>query len=469
MCYNIQMLETAHIIDNSRDLEPIDAEIFEKYSAARTELEIGTDYSDIKLSDDELVQKAAEFAESDCAVNPDLRPNKISEDTLVARELALKELKKDILASDMPDFARQAYRWSINEAIASTHMTRAAHEGNMRAFNRYNRYIYGDVNPESFAVAVGSFEAFAKVFVDSDNEAISEAAKQVLGLLPDTDVDVTDRRDEAFDGIKAGHIEFYDTLMEGIEKPENGSVPYAEMEPLVQQMLINIGATDYVAAKRTSGVGFSVDHANKQVLYPKSTGKMPWKRFVGLGGGHEVKTHVLEYVRGIESRLQLISTGLDRYEQASEGKGVIRETVPYDSLAEFEKLLRNQDVLRRQFAVALATGADGEPRDFVETFKIINAVDRLWERVKKPGDIEAADKKAFKRSFDLLSQKTFVGSDGSAGSVYRKNMLYLDGWLAYSALSLDHPELSENWDDGKIDLTNPRHIWIMQEAGLLQE
>jgi hypothetical protein len=87
----------------------------------------------------------------------------------------------------------------------------------------------------------------------------------------------------------------------------------------------------------------------------------------------------------------------------------------------------------------------------------------MWNRSKKPHEIEVADEKARDRSWDLLAGKTFVGTDGRPGVVYQKNAVYLPGNMA----CWNTPDLVVAGDAGKFDIANPRHIAVAQAAGVL--
>src|SRR5437868_4206109 len=272
---------------------------------------------------------------------------------------------------------------------------------------------------------------------------------------------------EVFDLVQQRHYKedgYYALLLAGVELPIEGKVSKQVGDQAIRRVLQNIGSElDVIDA---SGAAFAINRHKGAV---ESPAEYNWvlKRFIGLPLAHEVGGHELEYQNGSRQRLRLFGIGLDRYEAGNEGREVLREQLPYDTFGDFAKTLRWQDIMRRHFAVSLGAGLTGGPMTFSQAFEVVNAVDRLWERKKKGADIAQADAKADKRTWDLLSTKVYVGTDGSGDAVYMKNAIYLPGNVACWQAAEQTPELIEQGDLGKFDITNPRDIALAQKYGVL--
>jgi hypothetical protein len=400
--------------------------------------------------------------------NPNLRATHSDEDALAMQEAAWLTFKQETLSASVEPEIKQAYRWVINEAIANTRLTHYSAAGDMRRFEAYNEFIYGQPDPEIFAAVADWFRNNAATYADDERPDVREAAKKVLELVPDLrgDRNALKPSAEVFEKVRRRHYSekgYFALLLAGVELPSEGKVPREVGDPAIRQALQNIGSDLDII--HSDAAGFAVNRHKGGVESPV---KYSWvlRRFVGLPLGHELG-HELEYQNGIRQRLSLFGPGLDRYESGNEGRAVIREQLPYETFDDFAETLRWQDIMRRHFAVCLGAGTGGEAMDFSQAFEVLSAVDRLWERKKKGADTAEADTKADSRTWDLLSTKVFVGTDGQAGAVYMKNGVYLSGNVACWRAAERSPGLIEQGDFGKFDITNPRHIALAQKFGVL--
>jgi hypothetical protein len=413
------------------------------------------------------LQQKERFFNSGKAINPNLRPLEHEVALSVGRqEEDLLELKEVIVGADVDELIKQAYRWRINESIVNTRMAAAAINNNKRRFAAYNQFIYGEPDPAIFAAAADWFRQSALNALDHDSVEVRQVAQDVLNHVPDMrgDRNLLVPSPEIFDRVKRQHYEnngFYALLLAGVELPQAGKVPKEIGDVAIKQVLTNVGSS--LKILDATGSGFSIDRQNGGVRAPTDYN---WvlNRFIGLPLGHEVGGHELEYQNGLRQKLRLFAGGLDRYENGNEGRAVIREQLPYDSFEAFSKILRWQDIMRRHLAVSLAEGlaTGGAKMSFSEVFSIINAIDRLWERRKKPADIEKADSIADNRGWSLLADMVFRGTDGTGGA-HLLAKTYLEGNVA----CWQHPELIEYGDLGKFDITNSRHIALAQAFGVL--
>lgn len=425
-------------------------------------------YNRLKTSPDKLAAAKDTFLSSDRTENPDLRPHHLNEDDLLLDEADWLSFKEDLKArTDLEPIPKQAYLWRVNEEIAQIRMVQAATQGQDRRFLKYNEYIYGTPDPEIFTAAVDWFRADAADKAKNDNPAVRQAAEEVLALLPDMGGNKEEiiPDPEVFAKIREQHLKengYFALLFAGVQVPDSAKIDKEAGDPILWQALRNL-ESGYVVADAPAAA-WSADHHKEELQRPAKY-NMPRNRFLGLPG-HELR-HILERQNGLRGPEPLFASGLDRYENGNEGRAVMAEQIPYATFEHFSKQLRWQDIMRRYLAAGLGWGAAGEPLNFSQSFKIVNAIDRLWARDKENADPETADAKADNRSWDLLATKTFVGTAGEAGIVYLKNTSYLAGNVACWRTAEERPELIELGDLGKFDITNPRHVAIAQATGLL--
>lgn len=398
---------------------------------------------------------------------PDLRAHHADPTKLEEQEVRLHRFKKNILSDGLDPVLQQAYRWRINELIGNVRLATASYQGRMTTFERYNGYVYGRPNRQIAAATADWFRHQAEQHLDHANPAVRDAAIRVLRVVPDLngsrDLLVPDPA--VFEQVRAEHFRpggHYTLLLAGVELPETGPITPTVGEPALRQVRANLQAQGY-AIVDSAGASWSVSHIKKELQRPAGY-SMPLERFVGLGPGHEW-THILEYINGLRSAVRLSGLGLDRYELGNEGRALIREQVMYQTFAGFAAQKRWQDVLRRHFSISLGQGATGEPQNFGQVYTVINAIDTMYERAKKPDNTAAADKTAHKRTTTLL-RRTLKGTDGTGGA-YHKDIVYLQGNVACWQAAADNSAIIEMGDRGKFDITNPRHLQLLGALGVL--
>lgn len=445
-------------------LAPLDEELFARMSHMEP---YGSEvYGQLLLPSDVLDDERQKFEASNQTYTPNLQVQTLDDSKLEVREeqlVSLKEAAQD--ASN--DVVGEAYRLVANEKLAKLRMLRASHDGDMHRFEGYNRFIYGEPDFQLTAAVADWFSHFAAIAGMIKGGAVQKAAEEAIhklevskadyrALYPDT---------ETFQTVRADHFAeggFFERLLQGIDLDPNQKVTRDIGHAAVQRALVNLGS-EYSVGQANSTV-WSVSHAQQQVKEPAKY-NLPYERFIGLPLGHEIGSHLLEYVNGRNSGLLLASRGLDRVEAGNEGRAVVREQVPYKEFADFAATLRWADIMRRQLAVALGAGFGGGNRTFNEVYEVINAIDRVWERYKLPDDVETADRKADTRSWNLLATRILKGTDGQGGA-YFKDKAYLEGNVRVWATETEKPGTIALGDYGKFDVTNPRHLTIMQAIGV---
>jgi hypothetical protein len=425
-------------------------------------------YQELYLSPELKSQLEQEFIDSGFLVNPDLTARHLDQEELAQREISLKQLKKRMYETEANPDILQAYRWRINEAIGGIHMLQASARGDMRSFDRWNRYIYGEPSPELFAATADWFCSRAELWVD-DPVVIDEVATVLQALGPHRgNVEAIMPSNEVFKAVKEDHFKsdgYFTLLLAGVEVPD-GIITRQEGDPVLRKVIDNLGADEYEIVD-SPDTTWRINISDKQVQRPPKH-RIPRNRYIGLPLGHEVGSHMLEALNGVRGPLGLMAAGLDRYELGNEGRAVVREQVAFDDFESFSKHVRWEDIIRRHLAVSLATGAAGEPMDFKSVYKVVNAVDTLQAHAKNPDQsIEEVRQKPHKRTWNLLT-RTLKGTDGTGGA-YLKDKVYLEGNVAWWTAAAENPSIINSGDLGKFDIANPRHVVLLQRLGILPE
>jgi len=269
--------------------------------------------------------------------NPDLDYPKIDLDKFTSREKKLRELKKKVRLSvdDSNEAAfiesrearvvRQAYLWRINESIATIGMLRAAQEGDMRRFEKYNHFIYGEPSVEIFDYTLSGVRETAEQALESEDENIITAAKDLLSSLPEPseEVEISEPSQEDFKTAKKATKDEFSDVIKSV--PESKDFQAIDIKQVFVNALddMSVDTFEVVIDKESSRSGLAVMQEDRQVVIPEGRQLSEDKMKSLLV--HEIGTHVLRRELGQRSRLELLSLGLDRYEKGEEGVAKIRE------------------------------------------------------------------------------------------------------------------------------------------------
>lgn len=447
------------------EVKAFDTDLYQSYLAI-----IGGEketYQRLTILDDRKAQAAEAIAEG---VNPDLRFEAVDQDALLSRQAALKAWKLDLIyRQDIDPDVMQLYRWRINEQIANINILLSSAAGDMHNFRRWNEFIYGKPDEDTFRAALDwvANDADALIADDGQPASVIEAAERVKEMLegergyreiliPDSGL---------FQAVQADHMNeggYYDLLLAGTTIPE-GKIDREIGEPILQQVLKNLGSDKEIVNAAGSTWGLTKDGLQRPEKY-----NLPAVRFKGLAIGHEIGSHELERVNGLNGPIQLASDGLDRYELGNEGRALVREQVPFETFDEFGQHVRWRDVLRRHIAIGYGHGVgdDNEGHASSDVYAFINTIDTMYQSKLSPDDSEKTLLAADKKSSELLL-RVLKGTDGKGGA-YLKDQVYLEGHVAsWLTAALRGADAISQGDLGKFDINNPRHIAKLQAVGLL--
>lgn len=445
--------------------------------------------------------------------------------SVAAREQALLQLKRDAEVSSLPEAAKMAYKWRLNEKIAELRMMKAVDAGDMTAFGRYNAFVYGVPSESVFKYSVRQIEASVAGTTDPQQQA---AGKDLLALLPNADAITTP--DESKRSIEPWSIvikQQFDTITPPAEAAvaearqriwesmgvladllkrthaENKDYDAPQIKSLFDEALDLLKAEGWnVQIATDSKTGISVHQESKTVKIPAAR-KVNSAKLAGLIA-HEIGIHVGRRVRGERSQLQLLALGLDRYEGGEEGVTTQAEKVIEGKpITEFSGL-------EAHLAISLARGCGlkDQPRDFRDVYEVLYRhfyCQKLPAFQKKLADID--NKKAqlaalneteenmpqitalqqaiseltkvdptealIKESQDAAwnrSVRTFRGTDcKTPGVCFTKDMIYREGQIGTWDITKMDPNQMVTFSVGKFDPNDPRHLWVLQQLKITDQ
>ncbi len=418
--------------------KPLDAEWFDRYANESIEA--------FSMLDGDPSVRAAEkkkFLAGEVQ-NPSLGYPKLTSLDYDAREAMLQHLKTEILANEENSVVREIYRTKINETIAELRMLEAAHRGDDKRFARYSSFVYG--------------------FPDKENTAVMSAIVQEKVARGKTEEKKTAAA--ALSPVLVEQVSEFSERGEALVLVEDNEARVITVEDAVtafKAALVEVGAVDgwsVVASTDTGITNFRVSQKDKTVYIPahKVVGMLvqDMQAFIK----HEVHGHVARRIAGENSRLKLLSIGLDRVEKGEEGVAT--------RLEQLEKGADTYSHPERYFGIALARGdVDGIKRDFRQTFEVLSQYYIAVLKGKKTGPTLA------ERAADWawgLTVRIFRGTTGNTpGAVFTKDLNYFVGNKETWALVNTDENVVEYFTIGKFDSANPRHVAWLTKLGITDE
>lgn len=404
--------------------------------------------------------------------NPRLDLPKLNQADLDNQETLLVAFKNELLgtetvAPEQNELIRQVYRWRINEKIAEVRLMRAALNGDMHRFERYNAFINGQPSPTVFAYTVQSLKAKAGLSLTSDNEALTRAAQGLINVLPDVLVPAEDLpvlpSEENVELVRHVTKQELAQLLD-VEEFE-GKIDAQSIKQIFESVLHQMGLLKEVGGNweviidpaRTKSI--SVSQEEQKVKIGQDVTRA-YKELVGLIV-HELGTHVLRREHGERSKLALLGYGLDRYTKGDEGVAAVRQNViEQDKIEDFAGL-------KYHLAISLARGLDGKKRNFREVHSILTTYHNFIKllRGRKPA---AALKNAKENAYNDCV-RVFRGTDCTTpGVVFTKDLVYREGTIGiYDLISTEEGKQEmHRFSVGKYSPLDSRHLWVLDQLGI---
>lgn len=391
--------------------------------------------------------------------NPELDYPLLKLEDIAGRETALLALKEAVSNEEENMVVRQVYQWKLNEKIAENRLLKAAATGDQRRFKRYSEFIYGKPSPEIFSYSLEKVRHVVKKASASEDQEIQELGKTLVQLLPiDDGRPAVPPSKEDQDLAREATLESVGDLI-NIEADPNQVFSTEEIKALFERALRQLEAEGWIVCINPNKGGISVNQEKKSVEIAENR-TLPFQALKGLIA-HEIGTHAARRIRGERTKLKMLGLGLDRYEVGEEGVTILREQVLKGEGVDFSGF-------DGHLTISLAAGADGQPRDFRQTFEIMKKYYQLQNRLNGM-PTEEAKKKAEALAWGQCV-RTFRGTDSRTPGVYfTKDIIYGEGNIAvWESVAKNAQEMSR-WDVGKYDPANPRHIWILDQLNITDE
>lgn len=422
----------------------------------------GEVYAALQLSPSELELRRTDFVQSGFTKNPDLFPANLNPAVAQVTIQQLNALKNDIEAVEGNSSVRDAYRERLQELIEQNTMKLAAAARDTQLFDQVNERIYGTIDNEIFQAECNWIHDDITALHTADFSQLTDMLpifNTVQSLMPDL---------TTFATVKQLHEQHYyqQFFPEGL--PTAKTINAAAGRKIAQAMIEAIGS-DFKLVDSNNGL-WAVMDSRKVVTAPLEY-SLDNRLFLALMC-HEIGSHLLEITNARRQPLQLLQTGLDRYEAGNEGRAYLREQIFFDTPQDYinigswseqgTPLPSFEYRVSLHLIISLACGLGGERWDFKRCYQLLVELQRLW-RLKH--QLAPNDQACHDYAWHIAT-RALKGTNGHGGA-YRKDIVYIEGNIRAWQVAVRDPARILKGDIGKFDIANDKHDTILKKLDIL--
>lgn len=413
------------------------------------------DYESLRYTNDRTLKDA--FIAGDIR-EPSLRYGDVEVLNIPALLEDLGDFEKVVLAYDH-NTVRRAYTAKVEELRHKYALLEAAGTGNDVAARDASIALYGAPQQDYFAYTLRDLEARLNRVEEAypNDDRVRHAVSMLRPLI------VADRAATyPWDSIALPGIREYEDVR---------GLSAAEIRTACKRAFAEYGIEGWHAVIDAPGerVTFNTNQGLRTVFIPSDedmrTRKYPLTRErVEALIAHEIGIHVLRRENGDKSPLALLGVGLAGYLRAEEGIATYTEQL-HGGTRHFAGGLG-------YMAVAWALGLDGTPRTFRGLFEVLvpyMLVSSLEHGLIYDEDVDLGvlEQRVVRNAW-ARCVRVFRGTTGNTpGCCFTKDVVYLEGNIAIWQLVTENPAWADKFTLGKYDPTNPEHVGILQELGML--
>lgn len=437
----------------------VDERWFDRYQALS--VQIGETY-ELLLPDNETLQaKRREFELSDHTVPVALYPDRANTGVINKAREQLDRLKTEISHDEENLHVRESYIDAIAALDWNAMMILAGTNQDDMVFRQANSFLYDPPSRDVFKAVCHWIRHDAKATYETGDENLAKPAEDVLRVIPDLHDNhhMIIPSEKLFHEVRRMHRRkggYYDTLFGDDGLPTDAYIDERAGDDICRRMLENIGS-DFTMAPSDNNI-WAVFPSRKQVVRPAGY-RMDRDEFVGVVC-HEIGSHVLEHESGQKQHLKLLGVGLAGYEKGNEGRAFLREQIVYENERTFLRQFAWEYIAALHLSVCLASGVYQKPYDFAALYHVLYILYRFWRERRLP---RSTNNDAFAHDEAWqLAVRIMKGTNGTGGA-YMKDSVYLEGNIHCWQAAATDAEIILRGDLGKIDITNPRHMEIIEK------
>ncbi len=437
----------------------VDERWFDRYQVLSAQ--IGETYELLLPRNETLETKRREFELSNHKTNIPLYPDRAETVVISKTREQLDQLKTEISLNEEDSLVREAYIDSIAALDWNATMILAGTNQDNAAFRHANDVLYDPPSSDIFKAVCHWIRHDTQTTSETGDKNLTKLAEDVLRVIPNLhdNHQMIIPSEELFHKVRRAHRRedgYYDKLFGNNGLPTDTYIDEQAGDAICHQMLKNIGS-DFIMAPSDNNI-WAVFPSRKQVVRPVGY-RMDRDEFIGVVC-HEIGSHVLEHELGQKQKLKLLGVGLAGYEKGNEGRAFLREQIVYENERTFLRQFAWEYIALLHLSVSLASGAYQKPYDFVTLYHVLYTLYRFWRERRLPRSTNN-DRFAHDEAWQLAI-RVMKGTDGNGGA-YMKDSVYLEGNIRCWQAAATDPEIILRGDLGKIDITNPRHMKIIEK------
>lgn len=362
-------------------------------------------------------------------------------------ESALTGLMVAINTEEKNEHVAALYITKIERQLGLVPMFRASEAKEDREFYAHAAAHYGKPQKQYFYYIAKRIKDLLKSESESPHVDSLRALSRVFSKIDTTKVDISN---DVLPGLN-------------IEIDDSPVITADDAAGIFSDTMIRLGIDDWEIVLDTTGRRryVSVNSQKRRVYIPGDDmlvqRRKPFTRQRATAlAEHEIGVHAFRQHNGMLSPLKLLEIGLAEYIRGEEGlAGYVQQQLEgTDEYYGFDRYL----------ALSLAIGLDGHPRDFRSVYDIVAHYYRLT--------IAPHDKHEHlvRQAAWTACVRCFRGTTGlTAGAVYTKDIVYLEGNVGIWNLLIEKPNVFERLFVGKFDPLNDEHVKRLDALGIIEQ
>ncbi len=366
--------------------------------------------------------------------NPHFLYGHINKKKLQEKEHQLLTLKKEINKDESNSTIKKLYNDYIDTLSKQKNLVLACADGEIAEFSQLSVELFGDATRPVWNDVV------KKITGDrsrGNNQSADMAPPQEL--IPQVRNQIMTK----YPGLK-----FLTN-----KAPHSNTVEADDIEKLLSKLLKACHISCEIILKETHRK-FAYITQIPSIVVPKQYRSSNWQKAIQFCV-HEIVGHLQRLEMSKKQNLGLLQFGLAGYMEAEEGIASMCAQAIADEVSDWAGL-------KQYYAIGLARGMDGIPRDFRQVYEI------LFPYFLSTAPENIKDKKAWAQSKAFhLCVRTFRGTDcKTKGVCYTRDIIYRTGNIKIWQLLKKQPEKLPLLFMGRYDPTNKEQCRALNKLGI---
>lgn len=363
---------------------------------------------------------------------------------VAGRKRDLESLLGRIEAEEDNEVIRELYRAKIEYKLDDCTIVESIQTANDKLFDEVMKRRHGDPSPSLAGAVIDAYLTALKERRLSWRRDVRHSAKELYDYLADVRSQITSDEMHSFKLVD-------------ISLERRKILHALDIKKVFETKKQELGLDDWSIELDVRGKSNSitVHHKAKKVVIPR--GRRLKESQVRALAEHELGVHIQRRVNGERTDIALLGVGFAGFLLGEEGIAKYYEREVYRGSI--------NSSLKSYLLLSLALGVDGKQRDFREIYAVSELIFRSMCGKYFTTEIRSARHYAWGKAMQL-----FRGTTGtSAGVCFRRQLVYLEGFVRMKEVFEQETLTKEEVMLGKYDPANGVHVENLRKLGVLPQ